>query len=101
MTTITISDTSHFIFLLSVGHAGYAEQGKDIVCSAISCLMFSYYYAVKELYGDANIDIKDGYCKITYSGCDIDKARTMLRVFKAGVNALAENYPEHVKVGVS
>ena len=36
----------------SIGHAGYAESGKDIVCAAVSVLVFTTVNALEEIAGE-------------------------------------------------
>ncbi|NLL80009.1 MAG: ribosomal-processing cysteine protease Prp [Clostridiales bacterium] len=36
----------------SIGHAGYAKQGKDIVCAAVSILVFTTVNALEEIAGE-------------------------------------------------
>ena len=43
MITITVKKRNgNYLEFVSKGHAGYAEEGQDIVCAAVSVLAVSY-----------------------------------------------------------
>ena len=75
------------------GHAEYAERGKDIVCAGVSILM-------KALAAEATL--RGGKCKFE-EGCAVvsyptRRMRQGTEMFIAGVESLAQEYPEHVKI---
>lgn len=82
------------------GHAGYAEEGKDIVCSAVSCL----FYTLAETLTNS-IDYLNGYSINTENGHikAIPKPQykaVIQRTFYTvctGLSMIAEEYPENVK----
>lgn len=43
------------------GHAGYAEAGKDIVCSAVTAVLFTAVGYAEELYNPENLSDKVSY----------------------------------------
>lgn len=49
MTHISISKHGSKVWYRCEGHSGYAEPGKDIVCSAISILSHSYAALIEDL----------------------------------------------------
>lgn len=88
------------------GHAGQAEHGKDIVCSAVSILTYTAAQLIKEMeaYGmclgnpevemnSGNAVIKAEFSKFTY----VD-ALKMLHVITTGYSLLQARYPEYVKL---
>ena len=46
------------------GHSGYAEEGSDIVCSAVSSVAYMVANTVTEIIGvNAKVELDDGYMK--------------------------------------
>ena len=39
---------AHYLDFLSKGHAGYAEEGQDIVCAAVSALIITTVNSLEE-----------------------------------------------------
>jgi uncharacterized protein YsxB (DUF464 family) len=88
------------------GHAGQAESGKDIVCSAVS--MLTYTLAQVMLCMDAEgwfkisptVKLQDGEALID-AECDGDREYAELKIAtlfaKAGFALLQTNYPDYVK----
>ena len=88
------------------GHSGYEDEGKDIVCAALSTAVQAAILGLLKVVGvrlDYTID-KKGYLKFNLSGeipaglrhdCDI-VLETMLLVLQD----IAEGYPRHVKLEV-
>ena len=58
MTHITIykSTNGGIVGFRSAGHAGYAEEGSDIICSAVSILTFNTINSI-EKFTDAKFDV--------------------------------------------
>ncbi len=89
------------------GHAGYAEDGRDIVCAGVSALCIALVERLKTLCreGVANVrrlDVRDGalYAEFAYEG---DKREDLLlgaavETVMEGLRAVAAMYPEHVFV---
>lgn len=81
------------------GHAGYAENGKDIVCSAVSCL----FYTLAETLSNST-DYLDGYSINTEKGHikAIPKPQykaVIQRTFYTictGLSMIAEEFPKNV-----
>lgn len=80
------------------GHAGYADVGKDIVCAAISALVQNLVQSIDELTEDKiTADVNTGYAVITYGDLS-ERARLLVDSFFIGCQAVAESYPEYVRV---
>lgn len=83
------------------GHAGYAEKGKDIVCAAVSILLYTLSYSLagmEELIEDSDIQLEEGK---SYIACKPKKGyrQNVDLIFWTCLNGfelLSENYPEHV-----
>ncbi len=85
------------------GHAGYAEEGSDIVCSAISAIAYTAVGAIEELVGlKGFFKQRDGFmsCKL-----DMDlvpelrhDANVIMAAAEIGFKQIAYAYPDYVKV---
>ena len=94
-----------------IGHAGYAEYDKDIVCSAVSILTYTVAQLILEmgaggkLYKSPTVKLCDGESiieaeciKSIYYTCE---ARRIMHFAKAGYSLLQNNYPDHVKLVIN
>ena len=80
------------------GHANYAEPGKDIVCAAVSTLFQTFIASVEELTADVIIaEIQPGNSLIRYAVLS-PVSLYLLNSFIIGVEMIAENYPDNVRV---
>lgn len=76
------------------GHSGYAESGKDIVCAGVSALFYAFlgYLKKRGLLKEFRADKGDSFVVF-----DRD-CKEALIMFKEGVSAIAESYPENVTI---
>ena len=81
------------------GHAGYAEPGKDIVCAGVSTLVQTLIVSLDMLTPGAleSTEIKPGYAEIKYRNLS-EHAKMLVDSFFIGVESVANEYPEHVKI---
>jgi uncharacterized protein YsxB (DUF464 family) len=82
------------------GHAGFAERGKDIVCAAVSTLAQVFLQSVETLTADKMecvLSEKDGFLDVEYKELS-EKSKTLLASFFIGVEMIADEYPDFVKV---
>ncbi len=87
---------------LTDGHAGYGEEGRDIVCAAASILMINTMNAI-ELYAQdsCSLDTDEESGMIAYrliDGHPSDNAALLLKTMVLGLNGMAddENYAEYI-----
>ena len=100
----TVTDLS--VRLEVKGHSGYAEVGKDIVCSGASILTYTVAQLLFEMdasgrltksptvrlcEGDALIEAE---CKDTKA---LQEAMRIMHFAEAGYSLLQNTYPEHIK----
>ena len=97
MTEITILKTSEGFFkgFECNGHAGFADYGKDVVCSAISVLTINTINSIDQLTGDQIAVSEDGSAGII--SChfinDIsEKTDLLMQSFELGVNSIYKQY---------
>ena len=90
-------DKTNDLIIIS-GHAGYDEQGKDIICAGISTLVYTFIYSVEDLTDDEiTYDINDGISIIKIK--DLTKnSQILLSSFIYGCRLIADNYPDYVQV---
>ena len=87
------------------GHANSAEYGKDLVCCAVSILAesLSRYLDRKEEAGELRYlvnEIAEGRVYISADPCRWDLKETVgaFEVIREGLKAIAEEYPEYIKM---
>jgi uncharacterized protein YsxB (DUF464 family) len=80
------------------GHSGYAPPGQDIVCAGVSVLAQNLVASIKALTDDTiSYDITPGKADIYYRNPS-EKTKTLIDSFFIGCAAIADAYPEHVKI---
>ena len=97
MTTITITKASNDSYksVECNGHAGYADYGEDIVCSAISVLTINTINSIDQLTEDKIIvdsDEEKGIIKFEFSSEPSKEADLLLRSFELGVDSIFQQY---------
>ena len=88
------------------GHAGAAEKGQDIICSASSILAYTvaqtleYMHAEGGLRKKPRIEFADGDATIVAKPKDESYAEALHTFFVAqvGYSLLAHNYPQYVEL---
>lgn len=80
---------------ISQGHAGYADSGSDIVCSAVTALVFNCVESI-QLYTDAKVsckvDDKAGSVDFTVNSEVDDKVNLLLLSLLHGLERIQESY---------
>lgn len=99
MIEITFNPTE--LTLQIEGHAGYAEKGKDIVCSAVSILFYTLGRCLSEneyMLKDSIVNDDDGNGYIMAKPKDkfIPTVKTFFYVTLEGFKSIAETYPDYV-----
>lgn len=82
------------------GHCGYAESGKDIVCSAVSSAV---YMAINTIIDILKVDFKnlkldEGNLDAVINEGDEDKCRVLFDGLKLHLIGLEEIYPENIRL---
>lgn len=81
-----------------IGHAHYAEPGRDIVCAGVSALVQTLIQSVEELTADKiQYDMIPGTVHIHFGDLS-ERARLLVDSFFVGVSMIAEEYPDNVKI---
>ena len=97
MTTVTITKTADDAYksIECSGHAGFAEYGEDIVCSAISVLMINLITSIDKLTDDeveVFEDEKKGILRLSLSDKPSHEADILLSSFELGVDSIFRQY---------
>lgn len=80
------------------GHAGYAENGKDIVCAGVTALIQTLVKSVDDLTEDKiEYEISPGRADIYY-GDPSEEGKLLVDSFFIGVCSIADEFPEYVRI---
>ena len=80
------------------GHANYAEHGYDIVCAGATALAQTLIKSIQDLTEDKiEYDIKPGLVDIKHGDLS-EKARILIDSFFIGMNLIADEFPENVRI---
>ena len=78
------------------GHANFAEQGKDIVCAAVSVLAQTLIASIEELTDDdVRSVIEHGHIELNYRNPS-ETSRVLIDSFLIGCRMIESEYPEFV-----
>ena len=82
------------------GHAGYGDEGTDIVCAGVSSAVMLICNAVTVVYGiGADVSIRENEISLRSDGSgDADRLISALQLH---LEALSEEYPENISVNIS
>ena len=89
---------------LSSGHAGYADYGSDIVCSAVSALTQTCCIGLAEVLrirADITVSEETGICCRIGAGNSAeqtDRAALLIQTMEAGLRSIGEAYPDTLKI---
>ena len=81
------------------GHAGYADSGSDIVCSAVSALAITVVNSVERFCEEAfhvDSDQKNGDMKFLFDEQPGHDALLIMGVFETGITDISESYSDFV-----
>ncbi len=91
--------------LIVEGHSGFNKNGDDIICSAISILVYTLLNMLKDEESDKRLKLRrevinDGYFCVEVEPFDFSKQRTkgIIDTVIMGLSLLNEEYPEFVKL---
>ena len=88
------------------GHAGYAPEGSDIVCAAVSVLTTTCVNALETVAGVVP-EVRggtDGFLEATLPGeCPAESAhdaQVLMRSLRQGLSDLAQTYPKYIRLSI-
>ena len=86
------------IFISLEGHAGYAQEGYDIVCAAVSILFQNLMFSIKSLTtGELECKKKNNMKQIEIRNLS-DQVELLVNSFFIGIQKIAVVYPENVRI---
>ena len=89
---ITLKD-SHCHKVVSKGHAGYAEEGYDIICAAVSVLMVNTANSLETLTDDSfSCEEGDGYVALAVEDDASKEAILLMDSLRLGLVSIRESY---------
>ena len=86
------------------GHSGYAEEGSDIVCAAVSVLALTTDHALCRLVGLSPIEHggEDGFLEVLLpkgmTEQQMHDAQLLMAALHLGLENIAQDYPRHVRL---
>ncbi len=84
-----------------VGHADFVEDGYDIVCAAVSALTVNCCNSIEKLTNDSiESSQEDGNVRCRLKHPASPESELLFRSYQMGVQDIAEQYPQCVKVTV-
>ncbi|SHI65682.1 hypothetical protein SAMN02745751_00711 [Dethiosulfatibacter aminovorans DSM 17477] len=85
------------------GHAGYDDEGRDIVCAAVSILSYTVLNSLEVVAGinsddiDWSVDEKTGFMKILLQKTCLE-SNILFKTFETGIKLLLENYSQYISL---
>ena len=82
------------------GHAGYATQGKDIVCAGVSALVINCANSIEKLTNDrADIEhASDGSVFCMVKAPVSAESELLLRSLRMGLTGIYEQYRKYIRI---
>ena len=102
--TLFLDDASRITGFSIKGHSGYAEEGSDIVCAAVSVLALTTDHALCRLVGLSPIERggEDGYMEVHLpdgmSQQQMHDAQLLMSALHLGLENIAQDYPRYVRL---
>ncbi len=102
--TLFLDDASRITGFSTKGHSGYAEEGSDIVCAAVSVLALTTDHALCRLVGLSPIERggEDGYLEVHLPGGMTEQqmhdAQLLMSALHLGLENIAQDYPRFVRL---
>lgn len=85
----------------SRGHAGAADPGEDIVCSAVSALLFSVVNTLDHYHVLMDVKVVEkGFlsCEIKEDGKRNKEVQAILKVAEIGITGIVQEYSEFISM---
>ena len=80
------------------GHSGFALEGSDIVCAAISSAAIMAANTVTEIIGGkADITENEGYLRFSLIDSDVESVK-VLEGLRLHLMQISEQYPDNIKI---
>ncbi len=83
------------------GHAGYADDGYDIICSAISAVTQTALLGLErhlKIHPSYDVNQEDGVLKVALNSAPTELTEAILETMVYGVQSIAKQCPEYVRI---
>ena len=81
------------------GHAGQAQQGRDIVCAAVSSAVYLVANTITEVCGcQAAVQEQEGYLRVVILPGEESGARVILQGLQLHLEGLCAQYPQYIQL---
>ncbi len=81
------------------GHSGAGENGRDIVCSAVSSAAYLVANTVLEVLKiKADAVVRDGYMKFVIPKANLSETKVLTEGLALHLTELQNQYPQHIKI---
>ncbi len=103
MITVTFLKSANLLYGFKIsGHSGYAEQGSDIVCAAVSSASVMAANTITEIqHIGAEVTDGDGFLSLKLPLSEADKACDIMQGLLLHMTALCEQYKKFIKLKIS
>ncbi|MGI6010337.1 MAG: ribosomal-processing cysteine protease Prp [Ruminococcus sp.] len=82
-----------YVGIESKGHAGYGEEGSDIVCAAVSALMINTVNSIEKFTeDDFSGEQGDGFLSLRFTDTVSEKTKLLMDSLILGLKTIQENY---------
>ena len=102
MITVEIRKSNgEYVGFSSKGHSGYAEEGYDIICSAVSALTVNTINSIEKFTDDAfKAEAADGMVRWKFTELPLSKeAKLLMDSLVLGLEEIQENYgKKYIKI---
>ncbi|WP_099468241.1 ribosomal-processing cysteine protease Prp [Konateibacter massiliensis] len=93
--TIYKNSSDNYIGFKSLGHAGYADSGHDIVCAAVSVLVINTVNSIEEFTEDKieiKTDEKKGLIEFRFTEHISERATLLMNSLELGLQGIEQDY---------
>lgn len=83
------------------GHAGYAEEGRDIICSAVSAVTQAPVLGLEkhlQLKPSCEVNLEDGVLEVALNSAPTELTQAILQTMAYAVADIARQCPEYVRI---
>ena len=101
---VVIKKKQTIVTIEATGHSGYAEEGYDIVCSAVSTLMETLANGLTEIVkADAEVIVDENIPKLSVKLIETDKekcklAQVLMNSILLGLKGVSNGYSKFIKI---
>ncbi len=94
MITVTVKKRGgSYLSFTSRGHAGYAQEGQDIVCAAVSALVINTVNSIEKFTEDEiRAEERDGFVSFTFQKPVTERGKLLMDSLVLGLTEIEHSY---------